>query len=135
MKLGRCENKDNVCGRLLKRFQKRIEGTSRKHMDLVDDINAILQGRGCINDLVANITDVIYAVIGSSIHFKDMTYVNKAHCMVPIGEGNLNWKRIIATAEDLGTEYAFVEQDNCNGEDPFDCMKRSYQFLKAQGLQ
>ena len=70
-----------------------------------------------------------------SIHFKDMTYVNKAHCMVPIGEGNLNWKRIIATAEDLGTEYAFVEQDNCNGEDPFDCMKRSYQFLKAQGLQ
>ena len=68
------------------------------------------------------------------IHFKDMTYLNKTHCMVPIGEGNLNWTRIIRTAEEMGTEYAFVEQDNCNGEDPFDCMKRSYEFLKAQGL-
>ena len=69
------------------------------------------------------------------IHFKDMTYVNKAHCMVPVGEGNLNWESIIATAEELGTQYAFVEQDNCNGEDPFNCLKRSYDFLKSMGLE
>ena len=28
-----------------------------------------------------------------------------------------------------------VEQDNCNGEDPFDCLKRSYQNLKAHGFE
>jgi len=70
-----------------------------------------------------------------SIHFKDMVHKNKEHRMVPVGEGNLNWEGIIRTAYDVGTKYAFVEQDNCNGEDPFDCMKRSYEFLKAQGLE
>ena len=27
-----------------------------------------------------------------------------------------------------------VEQDDCNGEDPFDCLRRSYLYLKAQGF-
>ncbi len=69
------------------------------------------------------------------VHFKDMACRNKEHKMLPVGEGNLNWDGIIAACETAGTEYAFVEQDNCNGEDPFDCMKRSYEFLKAQGLE
>ena len=70
------------------------------------------------------------------VHFKDMTCAGKEqHRMMPVGEGNLNWKDIIAACADAGTEYAFVEQDDCNGEDPFDCMKRSYEFLKAQGLE
>ena len=55
--------------------------------------------------------------------------------MLPIGEGNMNWKGIIKACADAGTEYVFVEQDNCNGEDPFDCLKRSYEFLKSQGLE
>ena len=66
------------------------------------------------------------------IHFKDMTYDRK---MMPIGEGNLNWDAIFAAAEDTGVRFALVEQDDCNGEDPFDCLARSYAFLKANGLQ
>lgn len=69
------------------------------------------------------------------VHFKDMGHKTKEHIMLPVGEGNLNWEGIIKACEDADTKYAFVEQDNCNEEDPFDCMKRSYEFLKAQGLE
>ena len=27
-----------------------------------------------------------------------------------------------------------VEQDDCNGEDPFDCLKRSFEYLKSRGF-
>jgi len=55
--------------------------------------------------------------------------------MLPIGEGNLNWERIFAAAEKAGTKYMFVEQDKCNGEDPFDCLRRSYEFLSSKGFK
>ncbi len=65
------------------------------------------------------------------IHFKDMGY---DRLMLPVGEGNMNFDGIIKACLDTGVEYALVEQDNCNGEDPFDCLIRSYRYLKAQGL-
>ena len=37
-------------------------------------------------------------------------------------------------ADRLQTDAALVAQDNCNGEDPFDCLKRSYDYLKACGF-
>lgn len=66
------------------------------------------------------------------IHLKDYAYGVK---MAPIGEGNLNWNRIFAAAEAAGTHYMLVEQDDCYGEDPFDCLKRSYDFLRANGFE
>ena len=71
------------------------------------------------------------------VHFKDMVFSpeDKGVRMAAIGEGNMNYPEILKACDDAHVEYGFVEQDNCNGEDPFDCMKRSYQFLKAQGLQ
>lgn len=74
-----------------------------------------------------------------NIHLKD-------YCMRPyleqkfsnffavLGEGNIGFNRVFAAAEKAGTEYMFVEQDKCYGEDPFDCLKRSYEYLKAQGF-
>ena len=35
----------------------------------------------------------------------------------------------------IPAQYLLVEQDKCNGEDPFDCLKRSYENLRAMGLQ
>lgn len=55
--------------------------------------------------------------------------------MAVVGEGNINFDAVISAAEDAGTRYLLVEQDNCNGEDPFDCLKRSYENLRAMGLQ
>ena len=65
------------------------------------------------------------------IHLKDFAYGKK---MAVIGEGNLNFDRIFAAAEKAGTQYMMVEQDDCYGEDPFDCLKRSYAYLAAHGF-
>ena len=66
------------------------------------------------------------------IHLKDQTFDKK---MAVIGEGNINFDRIFMSAERAGTQYMLVEQDDCNGEDPFDCLKRSYEFLKSRGFE
>ena len=70
------------------------------------------------------------------IHLKDMAYSisDRAVRMAPVGSGNMNFEAILAAAETSGTRYLFVEQDNCYGEDPFVCLKKSYDYLKALGL-
>ena len=66
------------------------------------------------------------------IHLKDYAWGRK---MAVVGEGNINFDRVFEKAEAGGTKYMMVEQDNCNGEDPFDCLMRSYQYLKAHGFE
>lgn len=66
------------------------------------------------------------------IHLKDCGYKQS---MQVVGEGNMNFEGILAAAEEAGTKYLLVEQDDCNGEDPLDCLKRSYNNLRAMGLQ
>ena len=65
------------------------------------------------------------------IHLKDYAYGRK---MVPVGEGNINFDRVFEKAESGGTEWMLVEQDDCNGEDPLDCLKRSYDYLRSRGF-
>lgn len=65
------------------------------------------------------------------IHLKDCAYGQK---MAVIGEGNINFDRVFEKAEAGGTEYMLVEQDDCGGENPFDCLKRSYEYLTACGF-
>ena len=66
------------------------------------------------------------------IHLKDYGY---GATMEAVGSGNLNWDAIFAAAQDSKVDYMLVEQDNCNGLDPFDCLKSSYEFLRANGLE
>lgn len=68
------------------------------------------------------------------VHFKDTVIVGEERRFAPVGHGILDFNSIIKTCLDLGVEYAFVEQDNCYGEDPFECMKKSYDYLKSMGL-
>lgn len=69
------------------------------------------------------------------VHFKDMSHDASGNIiMVPNGEGIMDYDAILKACEDTGVKYGFIEQDNCNGEDPFDCMKRSYAYFRAQGL-
>ena len=65
------------------------------------------------------------------IHLKDCAYGRK---MTVIGEGNINFDRVFEKAEAGGTKYMLVEQDDCNGEDPIECLRRSYQYLSACGF-
>lgn len=65
------------------------------------------------------------------IHLKDCAYGPK---MAVLGEGNINFDRVFEKAEAAGTKYMMVEQDDCSGEDPFECLKRSFAYLKACGF-
>ena len=66
------------------------------------------------------------------IHLKDQDYEGK---MAVVGEGNINFDRVFQMAEKGGTQFMLVEQDDCNGEDPFECLKRSYNNLKTMGFK
>ena len=65
------------------------------------------------------------------IHLKDCGY-NKR--MDVVGEGNINFERVFEKAEAGGTKYMLVEQDDCNGEDPIECLRRSYNYLRSFGF-
>lgn len=66
------------------------------------------------------------------IHLKDCACGQK---MAVLGEGNINFDRVFEKAEAAGTKYMLIEQDDCYGEDPFACIKRSFDFLKARGFE
>ncbi len=68
------------------------------------------------------------------IHFKDMTMAGREQLFAEIGEGNLDWKGIVAACEDIGAEYYIVEQDTCQ-RDPFDSLKISFDNMKAMGIE
>ena len=68
------------------------------------------------------------------IHLKDMKIVGKEQKMAYVGEGNLNFPKIIEVAEDVGVEYMLVEQDDCGDMDPFECLKRSHDYLASLGF-
>lgn len=67
------------------------------------------------------------------IHLKDYAFDGEKK-MAVIGEGNINFDRVFEKAESAGVKYMLVEQDECYGEDPFDCIKRSYEYLKSRGF-
>ncbi len=69
------------------------------------------------------------------IHLKDMAIVGEEHRMAPVGTGNMNFDSILRAAEPSGVEYLLVEQDKCYGEDPFECLKKSYDYLTSFGLR
>ena len=64
------------------------------------------------------------------IHLKDYTVLsdNKA-TYTEIGNGNLNWKKIVAAAEKSGCQWFIVEQDTCLG-DPFDSLGQSFEYIR-----
>ena len=71
------------------------------------------------------------------IHLKDYQFATGEvkNSICAIGDGNINFGAVAAAAADSGVEYMLVEQDTCHGEDPFSAMKRSYDYLKAMGLE
>jgi len=64
------------------------------------------------------------------LHYKDMLPQDFHVLMAEVMEGNLNWGAIFEAAKTGGAKYAFVEQDDCYGKDPFECLAISYKNLK-----
>lgn len=68
------------------------------------------------------------------VHLKDMTMVDGKQTMAEVGEGNLNWPRILKALEAAGTRWYMVEQDICQ-RNPFESLKISLDHLHAWGIQ
>ena len=68
------------------------------------------------------------------VHLKDMTVRNNTPIMAEVGEGNLNWPRIIDACRKAGVEWYIVEQDTCE-RDPFESLEISLKNLHAMGIK
>jgi len=62
------------------------------------------------------------------VHLKDMSgsIGSNDSKMCAVYEGNMDFDAIIKACAEVNTKYAFVEQDDCYGECPFDCLNRSF---------
>ena len=70
------------------------------------------------------------------VHLKDMTVHGFEQRFAPVGEGNMDFPRILSALEKAGkTQYALIEQDDCYGDDPFDCLARSAKYLVSIGAK
>ena len=63
------------------------------------------------------------------LHLKEYGMIGNERKMFAVGNGNLNWKEIIAAGEACNVEYFIVEQDDCNGVDPFEELRNSYNYI------
>lgn len=69
------------------------------------------------------------------VHLKDMLLENGEKKMAWVGGGNtMDFEAICNAFIEAGSKYAYVEQDDCYGEDPLVCLKRSYDYLRSLGL-
>jgi len=88
----------------------------------------------------ADVLEVIKMLDGrlSRIHLKDIgdmpddgSITTEAYFR-PIYEGKLDYDAYIKALAAAGTEYMLVEQDECYGEDPFECLRRSYENVTSR---
>ena len=83
-----------------------------------------------------DVCEVINKLSGrlTAVHLKDLTIVGNEQRMERVGYGNMCFEKIVDALDKAGTKYLLVEQDNCYGADPFECLKQSYEYLKSLGL-
>lgn len=62
------------------------------------------------------------------LHLKDMDKTDK-QMFTEVGNGIIDFKKILANANTAGVKYFFVEQDSCPG-DPFDSITQSINYIK-----
>lgn len=69
-----------------------------------------------------------------SLHLKDFGVPSKhgePPFMAEVGQGNLDFRALVAAAERVGCEWFIVEQDVTPG-DPFDSLERSFRYVQSQ---
>jgi len=85
----------------------------------------------------ADPVDWIYKLDGRMryIHFKDMAMDGRKQIFAPVGEGNLNWEKIITACEETKIKWCAIEQDTCRINE-FEALRQSYENLTVRyGLE
>ena len=67
--LGRRQNEHGMRGRLLERLEESVEGLKRKHMDLVDDVDAVTAYLRRDTDLFGQRTNIVHRVVRCGVQF------------------------------------------------------------------
>ena len=66
------------------------------------------------------------------LHLKDYAIGADARpTFAAVGQGNLDWPRIIDAADAAGCRWYAVEQDTCPG-DPFESLRQSFDYIQGQ---
>lgn len=66
-------------------------------------------------------------------HMKDMDKTSE-RMFTEVGNGIIDFKKILTHASTAGLKYFFVEEDKCPG-DPYDSIKMSYKYIKNNLVQ
>ena len=86
-----------------------------------------------------DLCDLIPSLSGrlECVHLKDLAVdaEKNAPRMAVVGEGNINYEKLLPLFQAAGTKHLLVEQDDTQGECPFDCLKRSYKNLITMGVK
>jgi len=107
-------------------MERLVEGFDPEKISFVLDTYWVQNGGGDVRywlEKLAGRVDIL--------HLKDMAVTpgTNESFYTEIGNGNLYWDGILATAEATGVKHYVVEEDRCPG-DPFDSLKMSADFLK-----
>lgn len=70
------------------------------------------------------------------IHLKDKEPLPDSNdcCIAAVGEGSMDWARIVPACERAGVDWYTMEQDICP-RDPFDCLQSSMDFLLSRNWE
>lgn len=69
------------------------------------------------------------------LHLKDYAVFDESKVtFTEIGNGNLDFRAIVAAAEEAGCEWFIVEQDTCPG-DPFESARQSFDYIRDNLVQ
>lgn len=106
-----------------------IENTDPDCVEFILDTYWVQAG-GC------NPVDYIYKIKGrmNVCHFKDMNIDGFKQVFAEVGKGNLDFPQIIKACVDTGVRYAAVEQDDCYGTDPYECLETSLNYLNGLSI-
>ena len=104
------QNKDDVGGRLLQRFQQGVERCRGEHVHLVDDIYLIMTGAGGVGCFITQITDIVHAVVGGRVHLhhvQNAAVVDApADLALTAGVTVLGMQAVDCLGKDLGTGWS-----------------------------
>jgi sugar phosphate isomerase/epimerase len=101
-----------------------VESVDPKHLSFELDTYWLQHGGGTPSDWCARLKNRV-----PILHMKDYGNIGGTPTMMEVGNGNLEWRKIISAAEGSGTQWFVVEQDTCPGN-PLDSLKASFDYIR-----